>query len=269
MKIEPIKEGRQSLPKRYVRRLWRAIVEFELLKPGDRILVGFSGGKDSAFLLYALSVIRNSGPIPFDLAAITVDLGFDEPFDRDRLHEFCTRLDVPFNIEMTQISRAALSPESKQNPCSLCAHLRRGAINGFAKTQGYNKVALAHHHDDAVVTFLMSIIYSGQIQTFTPSTYLSDTGLTVIRPLVYFREYEIQKAVALTGFKPLMSPCPVTRVNKRREISDLIRDLMRKDASIYQKLSRAIRRDAVKELWPPVPSREQMRLLHLKLFGTL
>ncbi|HHY46657.1 MAG TPA: tRNA 2-thiocytidine biosynthesis protein TtcA [Firmicutes bacterium] len=249
-----------------MRRLWRAMVEFEMIAPGDRILVGFSGGKDSAFLLYALNVIRQHGPIPFDLGAVTIDLGFEMPLDVGPIEAYCRRLSVPFLFDATRIGEAALSNENKENPCALCSHLRRGAINNLARAHGYNKVALAHHHDDAVETFLMSIFYSGQIQTFMPKIYLTRSGITTIRPLVYFREYEIKKAAGLTGFDPIPNPCPVSERNKRKEIKALIREMARQDRTIYRKLAAAIRRDAVKELWPPLPTRSELAEKHRMIF---
>ncbi|HHV62578.1 MAG TPA: tRNA 2-thiocytidine biosynthesis protein TtcA [Firmicutes bacterium] len=254
-----------SLPRPYARKLWRAICEFDLISPDDRILVGFSGGKDSSFLVYALAAIREYSPVPFEVGALTVDLGFGG-LEAERLQAFCEALDVPFYLKHTDIATMALAPGAGQNPCAVCAYHRRGAMNNFALENGYNKIALAHHHDDAIETLLMSIIYSGQIRTFLPRTYLDRTGLTVIRPLVYFRECEIKSATRFTGFEPAPSPCPMNGRSKRAEIKALIRELTRKDRSIYDKLSAALRMDAVIELWPPVPSREELYRKHRAFF---
>lgn len=184
----------------------------------------------------------------------------------ERLRDFCEALGVPFYLKQTEIAAMVLAPAAGQNPCAVCSHHRRGAMNNFALEHGYNKIALAHHHDDAIETLLMSILYSGQIKTFLPRTYLDRTGLTVIRPLVYFREHEIRSATRFTGFEPVPSPCPMNGRSKRAEVKELIRDLTRKDRTIYSKLSAALRSDAVIELWPPVPSKEELDRKHREFF---
>jgi tRNA(Ile)-lysidine synthase TilS/MesJ len=166
-------------------------MEFSMLGPGDRCLVGLSGGKDSAFLLYALAALRQTAPFQFDLAAATIDPMFDPNFPADRLRQLCESLGVPFFLEQSNFAQLAFAP-SEQNPCPRCAYFRRGALNRIAKREGYNRLALAHHHDDAVETFLMSILYAGQIKTFTPVTQQERSELLVIRPLIYLRESQIR-----------------------------------------------------------------------------
>lgn len=248
------------LPAAYNRRILRAILEFNLIKPEDRILVGFSGGKDSAFLLYALSILRRHRIIHCDLAALTVDLGFTPSFPEEVLAEFCQRLDVPFHLIRTSIGQVALDTDGR---CNICSHLRRGAMNRFAMENGFNKVALAHHHDDAVETFLMSILYSGQIRTFLPLTRLDETGLEVIRPLVYLREAELRKAVELTEFKPVPSPCPLNCNTQRQRVKNLIHDLNREHRWVYTNLAAAMRYENP-ELWPPAPGPEMRPLMRFK-----
>jgi tRNA 2-thiocytidine biosynthesis protein TtcA len=258
-----LEQNRLSLPRTYTRKMLRAIREFDLIRPGDRVLIGFSGGKDSSFLLYALSIFQKHLIIPFELGALTVELGFEKKMELEPLEEYCHRLGVRFHSMKTEIAKHAFGEDNPEEPCAMCSFLRRGAMNRFAKENGYNVVALAHHHDDAVETFLMSIIYSGQIKTFLPRTDLARTGLAVIRPLVYFRESEMKKTIELTGFQPIPSPCPLDGKTKRAETKELIRNLCRHDKRIFNNLAAAIREGRPMELWPAELSREEKRRRNL------
>lgn len=183
-----------NIPQTYFSKLMRAVVEFELIDNGDRILIGVSGGKDSIFLTYALAILRERLKKDFTITAFTVNPQFDDPFDTDAIAAFCKSLDVPYEVVDVDIA-GAIAEQEEKSPCFTCAFFRRGAVNRYAKEHHMNKVAYAHHHDDAVETFLMSLFYSGQLNTFRPKTYLDKTGITVIRPLVYFREQEIIDAI--------------------------------------------------------------------------
>lgn len=254
-----MKQKRQSLPRTYTRKLLKAIWEFDLVRPGDKVLVGFSGGKDSAFLIYALSILQRQGIIPFDLGALTIDLGFATPLDEKPLERYCHSLGVKFHIHRTEISRHAFREDNTEGPCGICSFLRRGAINRFAGEHGYNVVALAHHHDDAVETLLMSIIFSGRIKTFLPRTEQERSGVAIIRPLAYFREAEISKAMKLTGFSTIHNPCPIDGHTKRAEIKELIRKLTSHDNNIFWNLASVIREGRSIELWPPELSLEEKK----------
>ena len=255
-----MKERRRSLPRTYTRKLLRSIREFDLIRPGDKVLVGFSGGKDSAFLVYALSILQGHGIIPFKLGALTIDLGFAEPLEIAPLEDYCNTLGVEFHFHPTEISRYAFGEDNPEGPCATCSFLRRGAMNRLARENGYNVVALAHHYDDAVETFLMSIIFSGQIKTFLPRTKLERSQLTVIRPLVYFREAELQDALDFINFSPLPNQCPIDGRTKRAEVKELIRKLSNYDRRIFNNLASAIREGRPIELWPPELSFDEKRL---------
>lgn len=239
---------RRTLPRVYNRKMIRAIKEFDLIDPGDRILIGFSGGKDSALLLYGLAVLREHGLIEADLEALTIDLGFARPLDPEPLAKFCAGLGIKFNYLKKEIAAVV---QNDDNPCARCAHFRRGVMNNFAKENGFQKVALAHHHDDAVETFLMSIIYSGQIKTFLPKTYLERSGLTVIRPLVYLREKEVLKAQEFYDYSPAPKVCPYDGNSYRQKTKELIRELTRDRRWVYSNLAAAMREGRPSELWPP------------------
>ncbi|MFW5991798.1 MAG: tRNA 2-thiocytidine biosynthesis TtcA family protein, partial [Halanaerobiaceae bacterium] len=172
-----------SLPKTYNRKIVQAIAEFTLIEDGDNILVALSGGKDSSFLLFALAVLKKHMAVNFKLSAITIDLGFNKS-DYTYLKNLCCRLDIPYHIEKTRIAEYILNVKDGA-PCAKCAHFRRGAMVNYMKEHGFNKIAFGHHYDDAVETFLMSIIYSGQILTFQPRRHLSDSDVYIIRPMIY------------------------------------------------------------------------------------
>ena len=253
-----------AFPRDYARKVWRAVIEFELLEDGDRVMVGFSGGKDSSFLLYALKMLQERSPFRFELGAVHVDLGFEKPSDVPLLEGFCRQLDVPLIVEKTQIADIALH-RRRENPCSSCAYFRRAVVNQTAAAQGYNKVAYAHHHDDAVETFLMSQLYSGRIQTFLPKSYLNKTNVTVIRPLVYLREAEIKEFIETLSYVPMPSPCPVQGKTHRHKVKDLIGSLTMENPFVYTNLAAAMREDAVGEFWPPAANREKMREKHRRI----
>jgi tRNA(Ile)-lysidine synthase TilS/MesJ len=249
-------EMKLSLPKKYNQKILRASREFGLIVSGDRIMVGFSGGKDSALLLFALSLLVKYGVIQAELFALTIDLGFEQKVDPEPLQEFCSRLGVKFYFFPTNIARTI---QKDKDPCACCSYLRRGCMNKFAVEQGFNKVALAHHHDDAVETFLMSIIYSGQIRTFAPKTYLDRSGVTIIRPLVYLREREIIAATRFLPYKPVPKLCPFDGLTYRQKVKDLIAHLNAENRWVYPNLAKAMRAGRPIELWPPEIDSERLR----------
>lgn len=183
-------QQRFSLPRLYNRKILKALREFEMLDPGTGSWWAFPGERQRPSPLRpgGLGPLRGGGG---EVAALTVDPGM-EPLDPEPLAEYCRLLGVKHYLVKAEIGRAVAGYD---DPCARCSYLRRGLVCRFAREHGYNKVALGHHHDDAVETFLMSILYSGQIRTFMPKSYLDRTGVTVIRPLVYLREQEIKKAV--------------------------------------------------------------------------
>lgn len=247
-----------QLPQLYFSKLMRAITEFELIEDGDRILIGVSGGKDSIFLAYAMAMMRKRLKKDFELMALTINPMFSQDFDTKRIGEFMAELEIPFASFEVDIA-GTIEAQQGKDPCYTCAFFRRGAVNRYAVEQGCNKVAYAHHHDDAVETFFMSLLYSGQLHTFTPKTYLDKTDLTVIRPLVYFREQEIREAIQYHGFAPVPSSCPHDGHTVRQKVKELIRDMSKDNPQLYPHLAAAMREDALGELWPPVKTRKEMK----------
>lgn len=255
-----------NLPQLYFSKLMRAIVEFDMIKEGDRILIGVSGGKDSIFLTYALAIMRQRLKKNFSLAALTINPMFTSDFDTKPIKTFCENLYIPYDTVDVDIA-GAIKAQSDKQPCFTCAFFRRGAMNHYALEHDMNKIAYAHHHDDAVETFLMSLFYSGQLQTFTPNTYLDRTGLTVIRPLVYFREQEIIQAMEYHGVTPIPSPCPHDGHTIRQEIKQLIKKLEPDIPNLYDHLASGMRKGALGELWPASKNREEMREVYFSYMG--
>ena len=165
----------------YVR---KAVDDFGMIEDGDKIAIGISGGKDSLTLLYALSGLKIFYTNKFQLVAITVDLGFGIQ-DLDKIKDYCKKFDVEYHVIETQISDVVFEQRKESNPCSLCAKMRKGALNNKAEELGCNKIAYAHHKDDIIETMFLSLIYEGRIHCFSPLTYLDKKRLTVIRPLMY------------------------------------------------------------------------------------
>lgn len=229
-------------------KLWRAIIEFDMLQPGDRILVGLSGGKDSMLLTAMLAEIRKYSPIPFDLACYTVNTMFDDRFPKQELVEFCNRFGLEHYHDDVDI--ASKQRKADRTMCYTCAFFRRGATNRRAAELGFNKVALAHHNDDAVETFFMNIMTTGQLRTFLPVTHLSRAGITVLRPLLYYREREIEELVQQLDIHPLKNPCPYDGHTMRQDVKEHIAELEQRYPGVYDHLAAAMRFDEKRELWP-------------------
>ena len=247
------------LPKLIESKIMRALVEFDMIQDGDKILIGLSGGKDSLLLTYALSILRERLAKNFSLAALTIDPKFDKNFKNvaAKLTKFCEELNIEHKIHEVNISEV-IAAQGK-NPCFTCAYFRRAAVNRIANELDANKVAYAHHLDDAAETFLMSLLSSGQLTTFQPKTFLSRTNITVIRPLIYLREFEVENFIAAKNFDVLKSPCPIDGKTNRQVIKNLIVELGKIFPDLFDHLTAAMRKNSVGELWDAPKTRRQMR----------
>ncbi len=223
----------------------KAVDEYHLIKTGDKIAVGISGGKDSLTLLYALSELRRFYPEKYELCAITVDLGF-ENFNTDPIRELCENLNVEYNVVKTDIYRIVFNERKEPNPCSLCAKMRKGALNEAILSMGCNKVAYGHHKDDVVETLLLSLIYEGRIHTFSPETYLDRTGITVIRPLLYVEEADIIGFANKMTLPVAEKMCPADGYTKREYAKDLVKQLNRDNPGVCERIFTAIERSSIK-----------------------
>ncbi len=200
----------------------RADERFRMIRDGDKICVGVSGGKDSLLLLYGLKLYQRFSYTKFDLCGVMLDLGLTDQ-DLSPVAEFAKSIDVPFDIIKTDIGDVVFNVRKESHPCALCAKLRRGALNDAAVARGCNLVALGHNRDDVLETFFMSLLYESRLNTFGPVTYLGRKEVTVIRPLVFLPEkYALSVAKKLE--LPIRKPnCPVAGQTKREEMKDVIR----------------------------------------------
>ena len=199
----------------------RCIDDYRMIEPNDKIAVGVSGGKDSLTLLALLAALREYYPQPYDLTAITIDMGLPG-MDFAPVEDFCARLGVPYRRVSTQIGPIIFEYRKEKNPCSMCAKMRRGALNQALLEQGFHKVALGHHYDDAVETFLMSLLFEGRLSCFQPVTYLDRSGVTQIRPMLYLTESMVRNFAAEQQLPVVHNVCPSDKHTKRQEVKDLI-----------------------------------------------
>lgn len=217
----------------------KAVDDYRMIAEGDKIAVGISGGKDSLTLLYALSSLRRFYPHPFELVAVTVDLGFAN-LDLSEIKKLCEKLEVPYTVVKTQIGQIVFEQRQENNPCALCAKMRKGALNEAIKQLGCNKIAYAHHMDDVVETMMLSLLYEGRFHTFSPVTYLDDTGLTVIRPLIYMKEADVIGFVRKYEVPVVKSPCPADGHTKREYVKQLLKQLNTENPGVKQRMFTAI-----------------------------
>lgn len=222
----------------------RAANDYSMIGQGDKIAVGLSGGKDSIILLYLLAELRRFYPNKFELIAITLSMESDHSMF-EWLQAFCRDMDVPYLIKDTDIFRIIFDERNEKNPCSLCANMRRGALNSYAKELGCNKVALGHHKDDALETYFMSTLYEGRIHTFSPVTYLDRKDITIIRPMIYIEEKEIIEMVKDNDFKPVPKTCKADGHTNRQYMKDLISTLENRNPEIKNNLFGAIQRKEI------------------------
>ena len=217
----------------------KAVDDYRMIAEGDKIAVGISGGKDSLTLLYALSSLRRFYPHPFELVTVTVDLGFAN-LDLSEIKKLCEKLEVPYTVVKTQIGQIVFEQRQENNPCALCAKMRKGALNEAMKQLGCNKIAYAHHMDDVVETMMLSLLYEGRFHTFSPVTYLDDTGLTVIRPLIYMKEADVIGFVRKYEVPVVKSPCPADGHTKREYVKQLLKQLNTENPGVKQRMFTAI-----------------------------
>lgn len=228
----------------------KAIHRFGLIEDGDRIVVGVSGGKDSLTLLHLLNERRKRVPIHYDLIPIYIDLGFDAG-RAEILRDLFEKRGLPFHIEFTQIGKRANSPENRENPCFLCAWERRKRLFHLAHQFGCNKIALGHHKDDIIETFLMNIFYSAEISTMLPFQTLFKGKITLIRPLALIEEKTIERFAREMNLPFGSSGCPVSGKTKRKEIKEWIESLEKKNRKIRGNIFRALSNIKVDYLLPP------------------
>ena len=226
----------------------RCTEDYTMISPGDKIAVGVSGGKDSVVLLVLLAELKKYNHIPFELEAITIDMGMGMDFSE--IENLCKKLGVPYTVVKTEIGSIIFDHRKEKNPCSMCAKMRRGALNEALLSRGLNKLALGHHYDDAVETFVMSLIYEGRISCFQPVTDLDRTGIVQIRPMLYIHEKTIDGFASRMELPVIGNRCPVDKHTKREEIKKLVYDLSAVYPDLKERIFGAMQRFPLPE-WDP------------------
>ena len=224
----------------------RCVEDYNMIAPGDKIAVGVSGGKDSLVLLQLLNGLRQYSD--FELEAITIDMGLG--MDYSSIEDFCKKLGVPYTVVKTRIGPIIFDHRKEKNPCSMCSKMRRGALNQAILDRGIHKIALGHHYDDAVETFLMSLIYEGRISCFQPVTDLDRTGVIQIRPMLYIHERTVDNFATRMELPVVENRCPVDKNTKREEIKQLVYELSNTYPDLKERIFGAMQRLPLPE-WGP------------------
>lgn len=228
--------------------LRRCIEDYGMIEEGDKIAVGVSGGKDSLVLLKLMAGLREYHNKPFELEAITIDMGLG--MDYSGIQAMCDELKVPYTIIKTEIAPIIFDYRKEKNPCSMCSKMRRGALNQALKERGMNKLALGHHYDDAVETFVMSLLYEGRISCFQPVTNLDRMGVIQIRPMLYIPEKTVDHFAQRMELPVITNRCPVDKHTKREEIKDLVYELSGRYPDFKDRIFGAMQRYPLAE-WEP------------------
>ena len=226
----------------------RCVDDYSMIQEGDRIAVGVSGGKDSLVLLVLLAGLKKYFNKKFELEAITIDMGLG--MDYSAVQALCDKWEVPYTVVKTEIGPIIFDYRKEKNPCSMCSKMRRGALNQAIVDKGFNKLALGHHYDDAVETFMMSLIYEGRISCFQPVTNLDRTGVIQIRPMLYIHEKTVDNFAKRMELPVLENRCPVDKYTKREEIKQLVFDLSNTYPDLRERIFGAMQRFPLPE-WQP------------------
>jgi len=220
-----------------------ACQQYEMIKEGDRIAIGVSGGKDSMALLAGMANLRRFYPEKFEIVAITLDPRFNNvDGDFSAIEELCKKLDVEYVIKRTQLAEVIFDIRKESNPCSLCARMRRGALHDAAKEHGCNKIALGHHLDDVAETFIMNLFNGGTLDCFMPVTYLSRKDIYMIRPLIFARESDCARVVRKESLPVVKSNCPADGTTERQEVKEMLSSFEKKYGDIRSKILGAMQR---------------------------
>lgn len=226
----------------------RADEDFGMIRDGDKIAVGVSGGKDSIALLYAMRLYQYFAKTKFDIVGVTLDMGLFHP-DTTQLKRFCEENDIKYHVENTSIGNIVFEARKESNPCALCSNLKRGALHNAAIELGCNKVALGHHFDDVLETLMMSLLFEGRFNTFSPVTYMDRKQLYVIRPMVYAYEMEIIGAVRRHNLPVFKSGCPADGVTKREEMKNAVREIVKVYPDFKERVLTALKNKDTQKLW--------------------
>ena len=226
----------------------RCVDDYDMIQNGDKIAVGVSGGKDSLVLLVLLAGLKKYFNKSFELEAITIDMGLG--MDYSKVQALCDQWEVPYAVVKTEIAPIIFEHRKEKNPCSMCSKMRRGALNQAILDKGFNKLALGHHYDDAVETFVMSLLFEGRISCFQPVTNLDRTGVTQIRPMLYIHEKTVDNFANRLDLPILTNRCPVDKETKREEVKQLVYTLSQTYPDLKERIFGAMQRYPLPE-WQP------------------
>ena len=221
----------------------KAIEDYNMIEDGDKIAICLSGGKDSITMLHGFKALQRFYPKHFEIIAISIHPGF-EFFDTSLLQNICDKLEVPLYIDESHIREIVFDIRNEKNPCSLCANLRRGIINSIANREDCNKIALGHNKDDVLETFMLNLLYTGSINTFSPVSYMDRTKITLIRPLIYAKEKDTRRFVRENNITVMPKACPMDGESKREDIKNMIynirKDIPKVEANLFGAITRNI-----------------------------
>ena len=238
-----IQKGTRAMQKilSYMR---RAVDDYNMINDGDKIAVGVSGGKDSLTLLAGLAAMRRFYPKKYDITAITLDLGYKD-MDFSPIAKMCDELNVEYKLIHTDIREIVFDIRKEENPCSLCAKLRRGALNTAAIEAGCRKVALGHHNEDVNETFLLSLIFEGRLGCFSPVTYLDRMDVHLIRPLIYTPEAYIKGYAKQANLPIVKNRCPADGNTRRQDVKELMNKLNKEYPGLKERMFGAVKRSSI------------------------
>lgn len=232
--------------RRILSRVRAAVSDYGMIKDGDKIAVGVSGGKDSLMLLKVLCELKRFNSEKFELVAITLDMRFNgKDGDFSGIKKMCDEYGVEYVVKPTDLYEIIFNIRKEASPCSLCSRMRRGILHDTAKELGCNKIALGHHLDDAAETFMMNLLIESRIGCFAPVTYLSRKDITMIRPLVYVREREIEQSLERVELPIIKSACPANEHTKREDAKLLLRELSKTYGDVPKRIVGALQRGAI------------------------
>lgn len=232
--------------RRILSRVRAAVSDYGMIKDGDKIAVGVSGGKDSLMLLKVLCELKRFHSERFELVAITLDMRFNgKDGDFSEIKKMCDEYGIEYVIKPTDLYEIIFNIRKEPSPCSLCSRMRRGILHDTAKELGCNKIALGHHLDDAAETFMMNLLIESRIGCFAPVTYLSRKDITMIRPLVYVREREIEQSLERVKLPVIESDCPANEHTKREDAKNLLRELSKTYGDVPERIVGALQRGAI------------------------
>ena len=226
----------------------RCVDDYDMIQDGDKIAVGVSGGKDSLALLVLMAGLQKYYPKKFELEAITIDMGLG--MDYSPIETLCESIGVPYTVVKTEIAPIIFDHRKEKNPCSMCAKMRRGALNQEILDRGFNKLALGHHYDDAVETFVMNLLFEGRIGCFQPVTNLDRTGIIQIRPMLYIHEKTVDNFAVRKALPVIENRCPVDKTTKRTEVKNLVFELSKTYPDLKERIFGAMQRLPLDE-WAP------------------